>query len=53
MELLDYLEESVARKASDVFIITNFPCSYRIDGRIVSNVENQVKAEIDAAPYIE
>ena len=24
-----------------------------IDGRIVSNVENQVKAEIDAAPYIE
>ena len=35
MELLDYLEESVARKASDVFIITNFPCSYRIDGRIV------------------
>ena len=35
MEVLDYLEESVARKASDVFIITNFPCSYRIDGRIV------------------
>ena len=24
-----------------------------IDGRIVSNVENQVKAEIDTAPYIE
>lgn len=35
MELLDYLEESVARKASDIFIITNFPCSYRIDGKIV------------------
>ncbi|MEG0377143.1 MAG: PilT/PilU family type 4a pilus ATPase [Eubacterium sp.] len=35
MELMDYLEDSVRRKASDIFIITNFPCSYRIEGQIV------------------
>ena len=29
MELLDYLEESVARKASDIFIITKFTCPGR------------------------
>ena len=46
--VVGYTTQSYIEKGDSVTVTVTL-----IDGRIVSNVENQVKAEIDAAPYIE
>lgn len=35
MHLIEYLKEAIARQASDIFIITGVPCTYRIDGHVI------------------